>query len=112
MNLLAVAPYILHGYTQNKKYIAALKFVCKSIALLRSNLDWNSNYSIYEIENCYNAESIWKFPHFTLSKKKVSVETICGNTVLRYVMTKLWNIARENAKFSGYRHSLGCYWTG
>ena len=30
---------------------------------------FRGNYSIYEVKNCHNAETIWKFPHFLLSEK-------------------------------------------
>ena len=30
---------------------------------------FRGNYSIYEVKKCHNAETIWKFPHFPLSKK-------------------------------------------
>ena len=30
---------------------------------------FRSNYSIYEVKNCHNVETIWKFQHFLLSKK-------------------------------------------
>ena len=29
------------------------------------------NDSIYEVKNCHNTETIWKFPHFSHSKKNI-----------------------------------------
>ena len=36
----------------------------------------SSNYSIYEVKKCHKAETTWKFPHFTLSKKQKLFEEI------------------------------------
>jgi hypothetical protein len=41
---------------------------------------FRGNYSIYEVKNCHNAETIWKFPHFQLSKKS----TFRGNYTWKY----------------------------
>jgi hypothetical protein len=38
------------------------------------------NYSIYEVKNCPNAETIRKFPHFPLSKKN----SFRGNYMRKY----------------------------
>ena len=35
--------------------------------------------TIQFMKNCHNAETIWKFPHFLLSKEIDSEETICRN---------------------------------
>ena len=39
-----------------------------------------NNYSIHEVKNCQNAETIWKFPHFPLSKKN----SFRGNYMRKY----------------------------
>ena len=48
---------------------------------------FHGNYSIYEVKNCHNAETIWKFSHFTLSKKN-SYSRKYGNY---FGMEILWN---------------------
>ena len=35
-------------------------------------------YSIYEVKNCHNAKTIWKFPHFPLSKKNGATRKFFG----------------------------------
>ena len=45
---------------------------------------FRSNYSIYEVKNCHNAETIWKFPHFPLSKKN----SFNGNYLRKYSKQK------------------------
>ena len=52
------------------------------------------NYSIYEVKNCHNAETIWKFPQFPLSKKNnVCFIKICSNLrsilLLRFFMKQI-----------------------
>ena len=57
---------------------------------------FSSNYSIYEVKNCYNEETIWKFPHFLLSKKN----SFRGNYLQKYgilgVRSKLIIIWKKN----------------
>ena len=45
--------------------------VRKSKRREKNNLlhNFQGNYSIYEVKNCHNAETIRQFPHFLLSKK-------------------------------------------
>ena len=42
--------------------------IVSSLELFPLN-SFNGNYSIYEVKKCHNVETIWKFPHFPLSKK-------------------------------------------
>ena len=61
-------------------YCAALHVLTCRAVVLSSDLPYfrkkfpplnsfHGNYSIYEVKKCHNAETIWKFPHFPLSKK-------------------------------------------
>ena len=47
-----------------------------------SFLPWivSPHFSIYEVKNCHNTETIWKFPHFPLSKKN----SFRGNCLWKY----------------------------
>ena len=47
---------------------------------------FRGNYSIHEVKNCHNAETIWNFPHFPLSKKT----SFCGNYTRKYGIW--WNV--------------------
>ena len=67
-------------------------FVSESKYRISAN-SFRGNYSIYEVKNCHNAETIWKFPHFLLSKKnsfrgnytrKYGTHMICYDHVLLY----------------------------
>ena len=44
--------------------------------------NFHNNCSIYEVKNCNNAETKWKFPHFPLSKKN----SFRGNFLRKYGM--------------------------
>ena len=51
---------------------------------------FRGNYSIYEVKNCHNAETIWKFPHFPhfpLTKNN----SFRGNYLWKY---GTWNFIR------------------
>ena len=49
-------------------YIVSPQIV-SSLEQFPSSIVFRGNYSIYEVKNYHNAETIRKFPHFTLSKK-------------------------------------------
>ena len=53
---------------------------------------FSNNYSIYEVKNCQNAETILKFPHFPISKKN----SFCGNYSRKYgIYVKLFIIVTK-----------------
>ena len=72
---------------------------------------FRNNYSIYEVKNCHNAETIWKYPHFPLSKKNSFRETIRRNTVFSFFK----DIATQNLfvylnPWLAEKGALGCSW--
>ena len=48
------------------------------------------NYSIHEVKNCHNAEIIWKFSYFPLSKKK----SVRRNYSQKYGNSESWYVKR------------------
>jgi hypothetical protein len=72
---------IMYLDCQNIKIVSWISLIIANVLEYRisgnSFLPWivspfnsfRGNYSIYEVKNYHNAETIWKFPHFTLSKK-------------------------------------------
>ena len=56
----------LHGPGIWVYRISANSFIPWIVSPLNS---FHGNYSIYEVKNCHNAETIWKFPHFPLLRQ-------------------------------------------
>ena len=52
---------------------------------------FRGNYSVYEVKNCRNAESIWKILHFSLSKKNI----FCRNYSRTYGI-QVYHVIRLN----------------
>ena len=51
---------------------------------------FRANYSIHEVKNCHNAEIIWKFSYFPLSKKK----SVRRNYSQKYGNSESWYVKR------------------
>ena len=75
-----VSAVIQLNYFHKSGYcISANSFLLWKICSFNS---FRGNYSKYEVKNCHNAETIWKFPHFWLSKKN----SFQGNYLQKYGM--------------------------
>ena len=67
------------------KILQSSRFICKQPGLYIYRISANSflgNYSIYEVKDGHNVETIWKFPHFPLMKMNSFHRNYPGNTVL------------------------------
>ena len=78
LNLVIQSSLMNHGSWKFRYRISTISFLPLIVTFFNN---FRGNYSIYEVKDCHNAETIWKFPHFSLSKEN----SFLGNYIQTYV---------------------------